>query len=618
MTYATRCSVAAQEQWTNVSTEEGEDHPSSLCLPTGRTPGTADSIVVMSGDPEESRGLGPEELDEGSAQYWGSTKGSEAAGGDSSFFTGPEALAELGISYSVLYPTLEPHPYSVKEVHLWSRRMLTLEEFRILKSAAFRLEADSLPKSELTGLYFNKHRPCWSVDYYSRQRKRKTIDFFVPDVKHSTLALVLKCASACRLVLPRRFEDVPAWIPEPDESTGGLPYRAGAKALAPAVLRWVLLNRPRNDMAYSCSEAKRVHPRANRDVRGKVGASAFEFSQKPALSVPLAISPSLTCDSCSDSKVGTSSPLVTPEAQSPVHGGGTSYQGGPEEFIYLPERLIANDQQKHQQKKQLAQAASGCPSQQFPATACLFDSSSPVFPTQLQLEETEVLQPQPDCYGVTKALPPQEQQPLPQAGHAGRTAADWGNQSSVKDCTGDLAQVRSVVSSPASFRQGKVSSSSRCGALSEPLRKKRPLEREHKEVRCIRRPAVLPIPVPRLDEKLLTASEKLEPSVGAHDLLWGGVLGTQTLVSLSNHWPHASCSTNGGVGCWGQPIDMLRDWYRAAEGEGVGISVNDIATAESTTSSTDFVSLPFHVTPEDLAAAAELASRPYTPTDAAG
>lgn len=61
--------------------------------------------------------------------------------------------------------------------------MLTPEEFRVLKSAAYRLEPDSLPKSELTGLYFNKHRPCWSVDYYSRQRKRKTIDFFVP-VRH--------------------------------------------------------------------------------------------------------------------------------------------------------------------------------------------------------------------------------------------------------------------------------------------------------------------------------------------------------------------------------------------------------------------------------------------------
>ncbi|XP_026190675.1 uncharacterized protein LOC113146711, partial [Cyclospora cayetanensis] len=100
---------------------------------------------------------------------------------------GPEALAELGISYSMLYPTLEPHDYSTREVHRWSRRMLTPEEFRVLKNAAFRVEPETLPKSELTGLYFNRHRPCWSVDYYSRQRKRKTIDFFVP-VRECTTA----------------------------------------------------------------------------------------------------------------------------------------------------------------------------------------------------------------------------------------------------------------------------------------------------------------------------------------------------------------------------------------------------------------------------------------------
>ncbi|CDJ69217.1 hypothetical protein, conserved [Eimeria necatrix] len=92
----------------------------------------------------------------------------------------PETLAAVGISYDMLFPVLEPHDYPIKEVARWSRRMLTPEEFRSLKAAAFRVDFDSLPKSELTGLYFNRHRPCWSADYYTRQRKRKTIDFFVP------------------------------------------------------------------------------------------------------------------------------------------------------------------------------------------------------------------------------------------------------------------------------------------------------------------------------------------------------------------------------------------------------------------------------------------------------
>ncbi|CDJ41017.1 hypothetical protein, conserved [Eimeria tenella] len=92
----------------------------------------------------------------------------------------PETLAAVGISYDMLFPVLEPHDYPIKDVSRWSRRMLTPEEFRSLKAAAFRVDFESLPKSELTGLYFNRHRPCWSADYYTRQRKRKTIDFFVP------------------------------------------------------------------------------------------------------------------------------------------------------------------------------------------------------------------------------------------------------------------------------------------------------------------------------------------------------------------------------------------------------------------------------------------------------
>lgn len=84
------------------------------------------------------------------------------------------------------------------------------------------------------------------------------------DVQRSTLALVLQCASACRLVLPRRFEDVPLWIPEPDESTGGLPYRGGATFLEPAVLNWILLNRPKGELVFNSNDSRRLHPRSSR------------------------------------------------------------------------------------------------------------------------------------------------------------------------------------------------------------------------------------------------------------------------------------------------------------------------------------------------------------------
>ena len=58
-----------------------------------------------------------------------------------------------------------------------------------------------------------------------------------------TLELVLQFAAACRLVLPRRFEGLPSFIEEPDEASGGLPYRAGAAALSVQVLSYVLAAR---------------------------------------------------------------------------------------------------------------------------------------------------------------------------------------------------------------------------------------------------------------------------------------------------------------------------------------------------------------------------------------
>ncbi|KAL8454416.1 hypothetical protein Emag_001443 [Eimeria magna] len=495
--------------------------------------------------------------------------------------------------------------------------MLTPEEFRVLKGSAFRLEPDALPKSELTGLYFNKHRPCWSVDYYSRQRKRKTIDFFVPDVKHATLALVLKCASACRLVLPRRFEDVPSWIPEPDESTGGLPYRAGAGFVDSAVLKWVLLNRPRGDVPYSSSESKRLHPRAHRDVRGKGGSVVFDSPRKPGLSIPLAVSPSLTCDSCSESKVGTSPPLVTPEAQSPVHGGGSGYPSGAEEFLYLPERLVSTDQKQPQFLQQSPPIYGYSGPQQYSPSPCYYEDGSPAPSTHLQIDGREGGPSQGPSQESSLARPPSQELPMVKSDHSNTAGGDCKKEAFSKGSAGDIPQASPATgASPASFKEGLPVNGNRCSALTDSShRGKRPLERGQKEVRCIRRPAVLPIPVPRLDERLLTASGKLEPLGGFNDLLWAGGVGIDPFASQS---AYHSCFTPGDVSCWGQPIDVLRAWYRAAEGDGDECSGLDTALPECPSSAGGGASLPFRVTPEDMAAAAELASRPYTPTDLSG
>lgn len=58
--------------------------------------------------------------------------------------------------------------------------MLARGDLRNLKADAVKLEGDRIPRSEVVGLYFKKHRPCWSVDYHTREGKRKTIEFFVP------------------------------------------------------------------------------------------------------------------------------------------------------------------------------------------------------------------------------------------------------------------------------------------------------------------------------------------------------------------------------------------------------------------------------------------------------
>ncbi|KAL8434765.1 hypothetical protein ACSSS7_002902 [Eimeria intestinalis] len=515
--YATSCSVPAQESWADVSVKEGSEQASPLILPATPRHRASSSHVGVGGDTDDSRepgSLGGEEADEGSAK-----------------------------------------------------------EFRVLKVSAFRLEPDALPKSELTGLYFNRHRPCWSVDYYSRQRKRKTIDFFVPDVKHSTLALVLKCASACRLVLPRRFEDVPSWIPEPDESTGGLPYRAGAAFVNSAVLKWVLLNRLRGDALHSSSEPKRLHPRAYR------------------------------------------------EAQSPVHGGGSGYPSGAEEFLYLPERLVSSDQQKQPHLLQQPPPIYGYSGpQQSPPSSFYYDGGSPAPSTHLQIDGREGMLPQGPCQEASLAGTRSPGLPMVKPEYPNQADSDGKKEVPFKG----LAEVSPQASpatgaSPASFKESLPVNGNRCPALiGSVYRGKRPLERGHKEVRCIRRPAVLPIPVPRLDERLLTASEKLEPSGGSGDLLWAGRVGRDPFVTLPFQSAHGSCFTPGDVSCWGHPSDVLRAWYGAAEGDGDDYSGLDAALLECSSPNAGGALLPFRVTAEDMAAAAELASRPYTPTDLSG
>lgn len=88
---------------------------------------------------------------------------------------------------------------------------------------------------------------------------------------------------------------------------------------------------------------------------------------------------------------------------------------------------------------------------------------------------------------------------------------------------------------------------------------------------------------------------------------------TELFVSLSPLTPSDTLSEGGS--CWGLPIDMLREWYRAAEEEqeSLGNSEAEAATdrAGLSSSSTD-VCLPFRVTVEEVAAAAELSGDPFT------
>ncbi|PFH36127.1 hypothetical protein BESB_043190 [Besnoitia besnoiti] len=133
--------------------------------------------------------------------------------------------------------------YAEQDVCAWTTSMLARNELRKLKAAALKLEGDRMPRSDVVGLYFKKHRPCWSVDYHTRQGKRKTVEFFVPDLSRETIELVLGHAVECRKYMPRRFDHAPAFVPEPDDTTAGMPYRYGAKLLKPKVLAWIRENR---------------------------------------------------------------------------------------------------------------------------------------------------------------------------------------------------------------------------------------------------------------------------------------------------------------------------------------------------------------------------------------
>ncbi|RQX67511.1 AP2 domain transcription factor AP2IV-2 [Toxoplasma gondii CAST] len=143
-----------------------------------------------------------------------------------------------------LKPEVRPrfHAYAEQDVCAWATSMLARKELRKLKAAAVKLEGDRMPRSDVVGLYFKKHRPCWSVDYHTRQGKRKTVEFFVPDLSRETIELVLVHAIECRKYMPRRFDQAPAFVPEPDDTTSGMPYRYGARLLSPKVLAWIVEN----------------------------------------------------------------------------------------------------------------------------------------------------------------------------------------------------------------------------------------------------------------------------------------------------------------------------------------------------------------------------------------
>ena len=369
------------------------------------------------------------------------------------------------------------------------------------------------------------------------------------------------------------------------------------------------------------------------DIRAKSNYSPFESPHKAANPSALAVSPSLTCESCTESRIGSSSSVVTPEAQSPVHGSGSSYLPQAEEFLCLPERLGANEQQQQRQQQQQQQPQQlCCVGQQSVAAACFFDSrSSQAVATGPSQDREEAMHYQRLCWDATgtaqhQQQQQQQQQQLEGAAHAadcmGQPVSHWGGAAPCPPFV-ELVPQKSVSSPPVGmlslgpFRgAAQVSTTGASGTADLVPRGKRLLEREKHEIRCIRRPVVLPLPVPKLQERPRTAVEHLEQGGGDPSvLLWDGDLGIESFVALSPNTP--PISSGRGSGCWRLPIDMLRHWYRAAEGEGDDFDGSEALPPEASSSSTGGFVLPFSVTPEEIAAAAELATdTSYSPLSA--
>ncbi|KEP61373.1 UNVERIFIED_CONTAM: AP2 domain transcription factor AP2IV-2 [Hammondia hammondi] len=164
------------------------------------------------------------------------------------------------------------HAYAEQDVCAWATSMLARKELRKLKAAAVKLEGDRMPRSDVVGLYFKKHRPCWSVDYHTRQGKRKTVEFFVPDLSRETIELVLVHAIECRKYMPRRFDQAPAFVPEPDDTTSGMPYRYGARLLSPKVLAWIMENTNGSGRTSQHGNGQSRRLEGDKGVEGYAGA----------------------------------------------------------------------------------------------------------------------------------------------------------------------------------------------------------------------------------------------------------------------------------------------------------------------------------------------------------
>ena len=119
--YTANCSLPSLGVWADASVaEEGKEQSSLLPPPSvvlDQRSNTSSPAVAGGGsrDEEEYRETPAEGLEEGPSPSWGSGRDSDAGTCSSPGFPlGPQALAEIGVSFSMLYPTPEAHQYSIK------------------------------------------------------------------------------------------------------------------------------------------------------------------------------------------------------------------------------------------------------------------------------------------------------------------------------------------------------------------------------------------------------------------------------------------------------------------------------------------------------------------------